>query len=311
MDSEHYMRGPELVLDAAKTRAFEAFYDAQVAPGDGREVDYTLPYPKWEFLSWLTAQHEIVLHGSNVMDIEEFKLERRGFDANPHGNHRAIYATNDGIWPMFFAVLDKTTYKGSMRNGVMWVDADGNELDFDAARVPEGAYKVYKFSLNANEIGRKPWREAMLYILPRQTFEQLRDRDGILIAEWASRVQVKPLAKLRLSPKDFPFVDRVTGHDDSEVLRTAELAHQLVTQAHTFEELNDGFAFRYPFSDERMAQAQEYGEVLRRFIDAARVQVERDADGMCIRIQGPEALKDSLARRLAQKHDFRSTAVQE
>ena len=137
---ERYQPAPEIVLDDAKIGDFERLW--RNAQDHGGEVADDSPHPKYEFLCWLGQTQDVVLHGSNEMDITHFSPARRGFDANPHGNHRAIYATNDGIWPMFFAVLDKEHYKGLMRNWVWYEDADGKSLDFDTQRVPLGARKL-------------------------------------------------------------------------------------------------------------------------------------------------------------------------
>jgi hypothetical protein len=296
---ERYLPAPPMDLSDDKVRDFERLWQGALAQGG--EIAYNSPHPKYEFLCWLGETQDVVLHGSNEMDIAEFKPSRRGFDANPHGNHRAIYATNDGIWPMFFAVLDKSNYRGSMRNGVMWVMDDGRELDFDPAAAGQGGRKVYLFSLNADELPKRPWREAMIYILPRVTFKQLRDRDGIRIAEWASREPVTPIAKLRVAPQDFPFVDRVVGHDDTQVARNQELMKALVTEATAIEERADGYAFSYAWSDQRRAEALEFGEGLRGFMAAASVDVMGDAaTGLRVQVCGPEALKDAIAHRIDQ-----------
>jgi hypothetical protein len=306
MSTERYLPAPDLALSDEQRRAFEMLYREAVLPANGREVVYALPHPKWQFLQWLVDEHDVILHGSNEMAINDFKPSRNGFDANPHGNHRAIYATNDGIWPMFFAVLDKPNYQGSMRNGVMWTDADHNEVDFDARRLPAGALKWYQFSLNQDEIHKRPWREGMIYILPRRTFEQLRDRNGVLIAEWASREPVKPLAMLRVEPADFPYVDRVNGHDDTQIVRTQVLMKLLIESASEVEELGDGFRFSYPADESRRDEAIEFGECLRSFMDAARITVTDEPGGLLrLAVQGPDALKDALAKRIQMSREMR------
>jgi hypothetical protein len=306
MDMKRYLPAPDLVLSDEHRRAFEVLHREAVLPADGHEIDYALPHPKWQFLQWLVDEHDVILHGSNEMAIDDFRPSRHGFDANPHGNHRAIYATNDGIWPMFFAVLDKPNYQGSMRNGVMWADADDNEVDFDARRLPEGARKWYLFSLNKDEIHKQPWREGMIYILPRGAFEQLRDLGGLLIAEWASREPVKPLAKLRVGPADFPYVDRVIGHDDTQIIRTQVLMKTLIECAREIDELSDGYRFSYPADEGRRNEAIEFGECLRGFMNAARITVTDETGGtLRLTVQGPDALKDALSNRIQTYRETR------
>jgi len=297
---------PDWAITTEQREVFEGLHHEWVMPADGCEIDYSLPHPKWQFLQWLVEEHDIILHGSNEMAIDDFKPRRNGFDANPHGNHRAIYATNDGIWPMFFAVLDKPNYRGSMRNGVWWADANGNEIDFDARRLSDGARKWYRFSLNRDELFKRPWREGMIYILPRRTFQQLQDREGRLIAEWASFEPVKPLVKMRVGPADFPYVDRVTGHDDTQIIRMQDLLKLLIENAAGAEALNDGYCFVYPMDETRRSEAIEFGECLRGFMNAARVSVADDEDGMLrVKVQGPDALKDALANWIQKTREMR------
>ena len=67
-----------------------------------------------------------------------------------------------------------------------------------------------------------PWRNGTIYLLPHDTFEQqpLRPGRGLLaeIAQWASLVPVEPIAKLSITPEDFPLLSEIRGHN-LDVLR--------------------------------------------------------------------------------------------
>ena len=66
----------------------------------------------------------------------------------------------------------------------------------------------------------------MLTVLPSESFEQQAEGDyrGIRLqtSQWASPVAVKPLAKLSVSPDDFPFLDQMNGHNLDEVMKRVE-----------------------------------------------------------------------------------------
>lgn len=47
-------------------------------------------------------------------------------------------------------------------------------------------------------------------MLPSATFTQVTD-DGTPSPEWASPDEVKPIARLRIEPSDFPFLKQVLG----------------------------------------------------------------------------------------------------
>ncbi len=91
-----------------------------------------------------------------------------------------------------------------------------------AARVEleDGALSepFYFFSISQSALAHKPWRTGMVYILPRTTFKPqsplLFDNMTIHVQQWASPEPVVPLAKLRVTSADFPFLERIRGHDD-------------------------------------------------------------------------------------------------
>lgn len=62
---------------------------------------------------------------------------------------------------------------------------------------------------------RSCWTDGSVYILPRTTFRHT-STGTVRFDEWASPVAVVPLARLAVAPGDFPFLQRVPGHDDNE-----------------------------------------------------------------------------------------------
>ena len=60
----------------------------------------------------------------------------------------------------------------------------------------------------------QPWTNGMIYVLPRDTFVQVRDAAGQLTEEWASPIPVQPIAKLTITPNDFLFLNDVQGMND-------------------------------------------------------------------------------------------------
>ena len=203
---------PQLDLGVDKVTAFEKAFASATRGRAG--IEYQLPYPKHDFLRYLVAKRDIVLHGSGSGAIEVFEPTPQ---TDYFGRVRnAVFAASDGIWPMFFAILDRSRYHGSLRNVCYWdLDAKGNRQKF------------YAFSINATFLGRQPWREGSIYILPRATFMRVVDEDGSPSEEWLSTQEVTPLARLAVSPSDFPFLKDVEGHGDERTDRFEELVYQL------------------------------------------------------------------------------------
>ena len=190
-----YIHLPTPQLDKREQQVFAwLFSDALTQLGGGiPRVRYACPYPKHEFLRYLVEHHHVLLHGSNRSDIEV--LEPRAESDNAGRVIHAVFAASDGIWPMFFAILDRKPYPFSVHNGCRR-EADG---------------KVYYFSTST--LHNQPWTDGMMYILPRDPFEQVPDVDGTPTDQWMSRLAMRPLAKLGVTPADFPFLQEVRYHD--------------------------------------------------------------------------------------------------
>ena len=187
--------------------ALRRIADAHVLNGTGGWVPMPLPCPVWVFLTWLGETMGLMLHGSGHPAIEAF-TPRAPNDQSPDAFSKqcAVFATTDGIFATFYAVLDRRT------KGFSFLDAalrfgDGNG-DWSPTH--------YYFSLSRGA-PVAPWRPGAVYILPPEGFRQQEPyRVGertVLDPHFARRAPVRPLAKVRVQPGDFPFLDRVHRHD--------------------------------------------------------------------------------------------------
>ncbi len=201
--------------DAETLASFEALYYEQVAAGTSELITYTLEAPKWQFLCYLTDTKDVLLHGSVQEDITEFEL-RQAVDAYAFGNQKAIYAASDGIWPLYFAIINMRRHRNISR-----LNACSRLLD-QKGKVGEAHYF---FSLNREVLEAEPWCPGTIYVLPKATFvqEPVQTKRGTEYqsAQRASLVSVKPLAKLSVEPKDFPFLEQMRGHDTAMVSKLA------------------------------------------------------------------------------------------
>ncbi len=202
------------VMYAATEADFQALYTAQIEHGDGGLVSYALPAPKWQFLCWLADTQDVLLHGSGSGEIAEFE-PRKSNDIDEFGNRCAVYAASDGLWPMYFAVIDRDRYDVSLTNACFRVVTEEGGL----------SESFYFFSINQEARDQRPWRSGFVYVLPRATFEQQAPLcNGEMtahVAQWASLTAVKPLAKIAVAPDEFPFLEQIHGHDVPTLLRRA------------------------------------------------------------------------------------------
>ena len=203
----YYLPRPPLDLDAATIAAYEALWTHITTSAEADEVPYSLSVPRWQFLCYLADHKPVVLHGSGNADLIELE-PRQTNDLSEFGNRCAIYAASDGIWPIYFAILDRDQYAMSLTNACFRVvtPTDTHSEPF------------YFFSISQTALEHQPWRTGTVYILPRTTFDQqpplAYPGAEIQVMHWASTERVNPIAKVMVTPDDFPFLGQIRGHDD-------------------------------------------------------------------------------------------------
>ena len=165
--------------DSAVLAAFDRLFDAAIAAGQGSVIDYTLPQPRWQFICHLADTRDIVVHGSPNHDIALFE-PRQTQDETEFGNQKAVYAASDGLWPIYFAILDRGIHPMSTINASLKLEG------------PEGLSEpLYYFSITRAALEKRAFGRGMVYFLPRHSFtpQPPEQQDGQLvhIAQWVRR----------------------------------------------------------------------------------------------------------------------------
>ncbi len=199
-----FLPEPTWAPNEERKRAFDALFLKAFSLGLDEPIDYTLPYPRHEFLRYLVTQQDVVLFGSNSPSITV--LEPRAQNDSSGQRLRGVFASGDGIWPIFNAILDQELYQGSVRSAAFVVKI---------TRAQERRY--YYFSLNEKLHLLKPWRVGMVYILPRPAFQPV-SQSVVRYDEWVCPHPVRPIAKIAVTPQDFPFLHQVTAHVEGEAM---------------------------------------------------------------------------------------------
>ena len=207
--ASYFLPRPSFDLTPEKHSDFEELWQSHPA---GSCIDYLLPYPKWQFLSYLCETKTLVLHGSQHPAIERIE-PRQARDQRVFSNQRAIYATTDGIWAIFFAIADRQAFpQMSLFNSCLSVLDSGGVI----------SDPLYFFSVSQPSLLQKPWCEGTVYILPRQSFQQESPQrmEGVEIVfpHWISAEPVPPAGRLVVEPPDFPFLAQVHGHNDQKLV---------------------------------------------------------------------------------------------
>jgi hypothetical protein len=181
--------------------AFDQLLDSALAQAPNSLIDYQLPYPKADFVNYVCDVRGYVAHGTPLQDLTVLEPVRLTRDASEFGNRKQIFASPDGAWAMWFAILDKSKIKVT-ENGCV-------RLGRGVGRI-----KFYHFDLPAENKLSPSFTDGMIYFARAEDFPDhhpypMLERFGAEFEEWGSVSPVTPLAKLPVRPADFPYLDKV------------------------------------------------------------------------------------------------------
>jgi len=148
---------------------------------------------------YLSLKGNYLFHGSNNPNIECFEPREQTLYNGELA--KAVFASSDPIWPMFFAILDRSKLTGSFRNGCII----GRRT------------KYHFYSINEPTMKNKPWTEGMVYILPKDKFK-ISTHGTIQFDEWICSEPVVPIGKIAVTLEDFYYRDRIATHEEKESL---------------------------------------------------------------------------------------------
>ncbi len=186
---------------AHKRVEFDTLLAASLSHGPNSQIDYQLPYPKIEFLNYLCDWSGYVAHGSTNPGLDVLQPIRYSTDSGEFGQRKQIFCSPDGIWAVWFAILDKSKCKLT-ENGCVRVGSGPQRI------------KYYHFDLPVRCKDDSPFVEGMVYLAHAADFPfhrpfPLLDWFDTEIEEWGSTHPVTPIARLAVTPADFPYLDRV------------------------------------------------------------------------------------------------------
>ena len=220
------MERPPLAVDGSTDAAIDEFLSLVEQGGSDGPLDvdpfvHARGITPWHFLCGLAERRQTAFHGTGDPGIEPFE-PREPIDFAPFGHQKAVFATTDPIWAMYYAIVDRDRYRLTLNNGcILLEDAEGG---------PELPY--YYFSITDRALPEQPWRTGHVYLLPVETFvaqpEATYAGRSARVPQLASPVAVTPFARLRVAPADFPFLARIRGHEDD---RLGEYAQAVMTAA--------------------------------------------------------------------------------
>jgi hypothetical protein len=191
---------PHPRLTPTDQAAFDELLDA--TPPGGM-IDYRLPQPKWWFLHRAVACG-LLLHGTNERAVSELRVRATGdaFGAPI----TALFASDDAIWPIYFATVDRAHLQHGYINWVTHVRGSSR----------------YIFSIGADPRDPASWTDGVVHLLPADTFRRTGETRELVSAE-----PVRPRAVLPVEPDDFPFRKQTIEHGEGDTPRRVVLRHAL------------------------------------------------------------------------------------
>ncbi|HSJ34167.1 MAG TPA: hypothetical protein VLB85_03860 [Acidimicrobiia bacterium] len=280
---------PPLDLDDDELGMCERMWEFADHPSEHLDLDLGDLAP-CRFAQWLTVNDLVIFHGSNHTGIEELEPVRRSMEVDDNsgrGNRGAVYGTHDGLWAMFFAVVDRQRLRGSIRSGVdtHW-SASGDRLD------------LYHFSIHHDELAARPFTDGALYLLPRDCFERIPFySQGPPSQEWACESPVRPLGRIILRPEDFPFLDRIGGHDDGELIELEDLSGRIYDAVVSAREVDGGIEMVVAADRDEVARMVEMS---RRFFPDVERSLADDPQGVRLTMTGPPGFQHTLRSRFSE-----------
>jgi hypothetical protein len=180
--------GPPVTVDTRRREVFGELVAAARA-GDGTIDAAACPYPVHELLTHLVLEHGLLLHGSNDVTLDV--LEPR--PAHDYGTElEAVVACDDGIWPLFYAVVARDRSEGVFT------------ACLHIGRRPH-LRRFYAFATSSDPADPASWTRGAVYALPRDGFRREWSR------EWVKADAVRPVLRVLVGPDDFPLRETVVA----------------------------------------------------------------------------------------------------
>lgn len=197
---------PPNAIDQATASAFERYTREHLEDADG-VVDLSPPGSVVSYLRYLGSNGRVLFHGSKDADLHELRTNAPGA-SREFDRQDAVFATHDPLWAMFFALANRPAAR-SIRNA-SW------------ASVAAPDRRRYYLSVGLHDSSASLATPGWVYLLPADGFRRERALGGVVdTGQWVCSRPVRPLAKARVVPDDYPLLDAMRVHDaDEPVLAT-------------------------------------------------------------------------------------------
>ena len=114
LDRTRLLKIEEMRLSEEAIEEFDEIFARLISSNHNSTFTYSSSYPLYMFLNYVIEKKGLVVHGSNHPSINLFEPKNSSlFNGKPI---KAVFASSDGVWSLFFAVQNRRDYVGSIRN---------------------------------------------------------------------------------------------------------------------------------------------------------------------------------------------------
>ncbi|AIE84381.1 transcriptional regulator, AraC family [Fimbriimonas ginsengisoli Gsoil 348] len=200
LDHGQLFTAPRISWDTTTVSICDAIFRRYVQPKDGEVIPDAVfcDLPKWVFLEYAVAVGGSLLQGSNEPELA--RLQPIRLSQNLLGwNEPRYLAFPSGVIAMFNAVLD-----GKRLADLDCASRSTVTYPFGSAALPTKFY----FGLDYRAVSHAPWRPGTVYFYDAKEFPS-----DVWEKPFFSKHPIRPTARLRVSPQDWPMLDTVEGID--------------------------------------------------------------------------------------------------
>ena len=267
-----YLLAPVLDLGDEKVAHFEAAFATALERGGVPVLEPGEGHAAHELLRFLVERKGLLARGTNAPGVDVFEpQEAVDYFGNPV---KAVFAAEDGLWPMFFAIINgENPGLRVLWNACKWGRSDAGDVQ-----------RLYAFALNREALAGTPFVPGSVYLLPDDGFRRIAGADGLPTAERVCEAPVRPLAQVPVSPGDFPFLDEVQTFD----LNALRAMREVPQGASAYAEHADGYTLAFDLRRTPMERIRLMVQFGQEFYPGWQAETaERSASEVWVRFRFP------------------------
>jgi len=185
---------PTPIWDVATLSSCYEILDRYVRPARGDAIPDAVfcDLPRWVFLEFAVGFGGVLLQGANDPDRAELRASRLSLSI-VGWNRLCHFAFSNSIEAIFDAILDGPLL---------------DRLDCPLRSSTRQPGRRFYYGLDYRALAEGPWKSGTVYLYDARAFPS-----DFATEPFLSEVPIRPMAKVRVNPLDWPLLDKVDGVD--------------------------------------------------------------------------------------------------